>query len=169
MGEAVLVMRQRVSNKLRERGGVTILMALFAMLVASVVCLVILGAAVTSVKQAKAQQIQEQNTLALQSAAELVRSEIAKGGDIVFTGTRAGSSGTVSYSFDSENKTTNITQSMKELTTIAMSGAGDSTSFTVAALADGGGSGGYGHEHRRLQKGGGASPGGSQWGSGYER
>ena len=77
-------MGQRIADKLRERGGVTILMALFAMLVASMVCIVILGAAVTSVKQAKSYQEHEQNTLALQSAGELVRSQIQKTGTVTF-------------------------------------------------------------------------------------
>ena len=77
-------MRQRIAAKLRDSGGATLLMALFAMLVASVVCIVILGAAVTAVKQSVADHDQEQNTLALQSAAELVRSEILNTGTIVF-------------------------------------------------------------------------------------
>lgn len=77
-------MRQRIVSKLRDSGGVTILMALFAMLVASMVCIVILGASVTAVKQSVADHEQEQNTLALQSAAELVRSEILNTGIIVF-------------------------------------------------------------------------------------
>ena len=82
-----MVMRQRIVDKLRDRGGVTILMALFAMLVASLVCIVILGAAVTTVKQAKTDEAHEQATLALQSAGELVRSEIVKTGIIRFSGT----------------------------------------------------------------------------------
>lgn len=77
-------MRQRIADKLQDSGGATILMALFAMLVASVVCIVILGASVTAVKQSVADHEQEQNTLALQSAGELVRSEILNTGTIVF-------------------------------------------------------------------------------------
>ena len=77
-------MKQRIFDKLRDRWGVTILMALFAMLVASMVCIVILGAAVTTVKQAKADQTQEQNTLTLQSAGELILSEIQRAGKITF-------------------------------------------------------------------------------------
>ena len=78
-------MRQRIADKLHDSGGATILMALFAMLVASVVCIVILGASVTAVKQSVADHEQEQNTLTLQSAGELVRSEILSTGLITFT------------------------------------------------------------------------------------
>lgn len=144
MGEAVIAMRQRVVDKLRDNGGVTILMALFAMLVASMVCIVILGAAVTSVKQAKAQQTQEQSTLALQSAAELVRAEITSGGAITFTGSQTKNG--VRYEYDVTNEETSITQSMKELTRIALNGVGDSTRFTVATSADVGGSEEYEQE-----------------------
>lgn len=77
-------MGQRIVGKLRDSRGATLLMALFAMLVASMVCIVILGASVTAVKQSVADHEQEQNTLALQSAAELVRSEILNTGTIVF-------------------------------------------------------------------------------------
>lgn len=77
-------MRQRIAYKLYDRGGVTILMALFAMLVASMVCIVILGASVTAVSQSKVDHAQEQSTLTLQSAGELVRSEIVKTGTIEF-------------------------------------------------------------------------------------
>lgn len=88
-------MRQRIVSKLRDSGGVTILMALFAMLVASMVCIVILGASVTAVKQSVADHDQEQNTLALQSAGELVRSEILNTGTIEFK--RTSTEGAVSY------------------------------------------------------------------------
>lgn len=90
-------MRQRIAAKLRDSGGATILMALFAMLVASVVCIVILGASVTAVKQSVADHEQEQNTLALQSAGELVRSEILNTGTIEFKVTST-EGGAVSYS-----------------------------------------------------------------------
>ena len=66
----------RIVDKLRDRGGVTILMALFALLVAAMVSMVILGAAVTTVKQAKGSQEQEQRTLALQSAGNLIAENI---------------------------------------------------------------------------------------------
>lgn len=64
-------------DKLRDERGVTLLMALFALLVASMVCVVILSASVTSVKQAKDSQQQEQDTLMLQSAAKLVADDFA--------------------------------------------------------------------------------------------
>ena len=70
-------MLKRVKAKLRDNGGVTLLMALFALLVASMVCVVILSASVTSVKQAKDSQQQEQDTLMLQSAAKLVAEDFA--------------------------------------------------------------------------------------------
>lgn len=78
-------MRQRVADKLRDRGGVSILMALFAMLLASMVCIVVLSAALTTMKQAKDYHALEQCSLALQSAGELVRSEISKAGEVKFT------------------------------------------------------------------------------------
>ena len=65
-------MVRHIGDKLREERGATLLMALFALLIASLVCIVILGASVTTVKQAKSTQQQEQDTLLLQSAAELV-------------------------------------------------------------------------------------------------
>lgn len=64
-------------DKLRDERGVTLLMALFALLVASLVCVVILSASVTSVKQAKDSQQQEQDTLMLQSAAKLVADDFS--------------------------------------------------------------------------------------------
>ena len=63
---------RRLKDKLCDNGGVTILMALFALLLASVVCIVILGVSVTSVKQAKTDQQHEQDMLLVQSAAELI-------------------------------------------------------------------------------------------------
>lgn len=68
---------RRVRDKLRDSRGVTILMALFALLVASMVCIVILGASVTAAKQAKLDQEHEQDMLLLQSAGELIASNIA--------------------------------------------------------------------------------------------
>lgn len=138
MGEAVIAMRQRVADKLRERGGVTILMALFAMLVASMVCIVILGAAVTSVKQAKAQQTQEQSTLALQSAAELVRAEITSGDAITFTGSKPENSSTVNYSYDGTNKATSISEVTKALTASALTIMSSETtcSFAMKSLLE---------------------------------
>ena len=73
MGSAMM---GQITDKLRDRGGVTILMALFALLVAAMVSMVILGAAVTTVKQAKGSQEHEQNTLALQSAGNLIAENI---------------------------------------------------------------------------------------------
>lgn len=87
------MMIARIFDKLHDRKGVTILMALFAMLVASMVCIVILGAAVTSVKQETTDRTQEQLTLDLQSAGELIRAEIENLGDItlVYTNEETGS------------------------------------------------------------------------------
>lgn len=73
MGSA---MTKLIVEKLRDSGGVTILMALFALLVAAMVSMVILGAAVTAAKQAKGSQEQEQQTLALQSAGKLIAENI---------------------------------------------------------------------------------------------
>lgn len=67
---------RRFKDKLRDNRGVTVLMALFALLVASMVCIVILGASVTTVKQSKADQQHEQNMLLLQSAGELISSNL---------------------------------------------------------------------------------------------
>lgn len=128
-------MRQRIKDKLRDRGGVTILMALFAMLVASMVCIVILGAAVTSVKQAKADQSQEQNTLALQSAGELILSEIQKTGKITFQET-VPDGGSLSYGTSSFENNGSSLESELGLAAAAMLKTGQgSASFKVSASA----------------------------------
>lgn len=70
------MMTWRFKNTLSDERGVTILMALFALLVAAMVCVVILTAAVSTVKQAKADQVYEQQALTLQSAGDLIASSI---------------------------------------------------------------------------------------------
>lgn len=67
---------KRIKDKLRDERGVTILMALFALLVAAMVCVVILNAATTAVHQAKNDQEFEQTSLSLLSAAQMVAGEL---------------------------------------------------------------------------------------------
>lgn len=128
-----MAMKQRIVDKLRDKGGVTILMALFAMLVASLVCIVILGAAVTTVKQAKVDEGHEQATLTLQSAGELVRSEIVKTGIIRFSGTEQD---TLSYSACSAE--TSMTSVLVDALAASLnnSSAGEK-SFTIRARSTG--------------------------------
>lgn len=129
-----MVMRQRIVDKLRDRGGVTILMALFAMLVASLVCIVILGAAVTTVKQAKTDEAHEQATLTLQSAGELVRSEIVKTGIITFSGTDADE---LAYSSCTTNTSMTSVQSGAIAAALSSGGEGERTFAVRAQSTDG--------------------------------
>lgn len=78
---------KRLCDKLRDNGGVTILMALFALLVAAMVSVVILTAATSNVKQAKADQEMEQNLLALQSAGQVLAENIGDSSKTKFTRT----------------------------------------------------------------------------------
>lgn len=78
---------RRLCDKLRDSGGVTILMALFALLVAAMVSVVILTAATSNVKQAKADQEMEQNLLALQSAGQVLAENIGDSNKTKFTRT----------------------------------------------------------------------------------
>ena len=127
-------MKQRIVDKLRDSGGVTILMALFAMLVASLVCIVILGASVTAAKQSKIGHDQAQNTLTLQSVGELVRSEIINTGTIEFVGTQT--EGTfIDYSLESAPTQTSLSDALvaaaeSSLESSSQEGAG---AFTVNA------------------------------------
>lgn len=67
---------KRIKDKLQDERGVTILMALFALLVAAMVSLVILNAATTAMHQAKNDQEFEQTSLSLLSAAQMVAGEL---------------------------------------------------------------------------------------------
>ena len=128
-------MRERIAHKLRDSGGVTILMALFAMLVASLVCVVILGASVTAVKQAKVDQAHEQSTLALQSAGVLLRAQIAETNGLKLTGT--GSGGSVSYSPSPANVSNAVSNTLEAMAKQTLNPAGASVenrrTLTVSA------------------------------------
>lgn len=65
-------MLKRIKDKLRDEGGVTILMALFALLVAALVCVVILSAATSTVKQAHADRQSQQDQLTLECAGNMI-------------------------------------------------------------------------------------------------
>lgn len=78
---------KHLHDKLRDERGVTILMALFALLVAAMVSVVILTAATSNVKQAKADQEMEQNLLALQSAGQVLAENIGDSNKTKFTRT----------------------------------------------------------------------------------
>lgn len=103
-----------IKHKLNDERGATILMALFAFMVAAMVCIVILGAATSSVRQAKQDQQHQQDMLLLESAAELIQSEVGKTSASFTdtttytyankTATQASSSST-SRSFDEGSKT----------------------------------------------------------------
>ena len=64
-----------IKHKLNDQSGMTILMALFAFLVAAMVAAVILAAAMSSMRQAKDNQQHQQDMLILQSAGELIERE----------------------------------------------------------------------------------------------
>lgn len=65
-----------IKHKLNDQSGMTILMALFAFLVAAMVAAVILAAAMSSMRQAKDNQQHQQDMLILQSAGELIEREV---------------------------------------------------------------------------------------------
>ncbi len=65
-----------IKHKLNDQSGMTILMALFAFLVAAMVAAVILAAAMSSMRQAKDNQQHQQDMLILQSAGELIEREM---------------------------------------------------------------------------------------------
>lgn len=105
-------MIKRIKDKLQDERGVTILMALFALLVAAMVSLVILNAATTAVHQAKNDQEFEQSSLSLLSAAQMVAGELYN-----------------------EDETKSLAISYKVTTT---TGPGGSTSTTDPAVSNGG-------------------------------
>lgn len=134
-------MRQRITHKLQDRGGVTMLMALFAMLVASMVCIVILGAAVSNVKQTAIDHEHEQSTLALQSAGELMRGEILRTKGLRFEWSTAGP-GPVDYgngTFTVETSLSSVLTSLARQTLGSNTRSGEVT-LTLKAAAEGGAS-----------------------------
>ncbi len=69
-------MIKRLQHRLGDDKGMTILMALFAFLVAAMVAAVILAAAMSSMRQAKDNQQHQQDMLILQSAGQLIEREM---------------------------------------------------------------------------------------------
>ena len=67
---------KRLQHRLGDDKGMTILMALFAFLVAAMVAAVILAAAMSSMRQAKDNQQHQQDMLILQSAGQLIEREM---------------------------------------------------------------------------------------------
>lgn len=70
---------KKLEKRLADNAGVTILMALLALLVVSMVAATILAAANSTVRQAKADQEFEQNSLSLQSAASFIAEDVKTG------------------------------------------------------------------------------------------
>ncbi len=69
-------MNTSIRHKLRDERGATILMALFAFMVAAMVAAVILAAATTSLRQVKQDQQNQQDLLVLQSVGKLIEKEV---------------------------------------------------------------------------------------------
>ncbi len=67
---------RRVQEKLKSRSGVSILFALLLFLVASMVSVIIISASVTAVRRIRDDRIQEQNYLAIASAARVLKESI---------------------------------------------------------------------------------------------
>lgn len=70
-------MRTKIAARLRDTRGATILMALLALLVVAMVATTILAAANSTVRQAKADQQLQQDTLSLQSAGSFISKDIS--------------------------------------------------------------------------------------------
>lgn len=141
-----------IKHKLNDERGATILMALFAFMVAAMVCIVILGAATSSVRQAKQDQQHQQDMLLLESAAELIQSEVGKT-SVSFTDTTTynyadknatqASSSSTSRSFSEGNKTlvsSALLDAVETLNPAGGSAQGTPTprTFTISVAANSG-------------------------------
>ena len=89
-------------NKLKDRGGVSILYGIMFLLVATMVAGVILSAAVSSVQRVHAEQERNQNTLTLRSAGDFVRDCVAGTTCDIVTETATGTNETTIKSIEAK-------------------------------------------------------------------
>lgn len=72
------MLKKKINQKLKSEKGASIFFGLLLFLVASMVSIVILDGAVTTVKRVESDRTAEQNYLTCSSAAKLLRDEIVK-------------------------------------------------------------------------------------------
>lgn len=98
-------MVKRIKKTLADEGGATLLMALFALLLATTVCVVILGAATSSVKQEHAERAALQDEITLESAGTMLADNMtSKNTKCTYTVT------TVSTKLDENTTKTDVTK-----------------------------------------------------------